>query len=133
MTTLGTQRLVTVATAIAFASVDLVQKATARLSLQHDRSTSTLLLMALVALVLIVLVPRILWTPVAVGAGIAAGGTLGNLVSLLVWSRGVPDPLVVHAVAFNLADVFVLCGDALLLCSAAVYVLRNRERLHLPV
>jgi len=133
VTTLGARRLITVVTAVAFGTVDLVQKATAGPSLQHERATPALLLMTLVAFVLIVLVPRIPWTPVALGAGVAAGGTLGNLVSLLVWSHGVPDPLVVHALAFNLADVFVLCGDALLLCSAAVYALRNRERLHLPV
>jgi len=133
VTTLRMQRLVTVATALAFATFDLVQKATAGASLQHARSASTLVLMGVVLLVLVVLVPRIRWTPVAVGAGIAAGGTLGNLVSLLVWSGGVPDPLVVRDVAFNLADVFVFCGDALLLSAAVVYALRNRDRLHLPV
>ena len=89
--------------------------------------------MALVVLVLVVLVPRIPLLPVAVGAGVAAGGTVANLASLFIWRDGVPDPLVVHAVAFNLADVFVLCGDALLLSSAAVYALRHRDRLHLPV
>src|SRR5439155_19044732 len=133
VTTLRTQRLVTVAPALAFATFDLVQKATAGASLQHARSASTLVLMGVVLLVLVVLVPRIRWTPVAVGAGIAAGGTLGNLVSLLVWSGGVPDPLVVRDIAFNLADVFVFCGHALLLSAAVVYALRNRDRLHLPV
>jgi len=124
---------VTVTTATAVATVDLVQKVTSGPSLQHERSAATLLLMALVVLVLVVLVPRIPLLPVAVGAGAAAGGTVGNLASLFIWRDGVPDPLVVHAVAFNLADVFVLCGDALLLSSAAVYALRHRDRLHLPV
>jgi lipoprotein signal peptidase len=131
--TLRIRRLVTVATATAVATVDLVQKATAGQSLQHERSAATLFLMALVVVVLIVLVPRIPLLPVAVGAGVAAGGTMGNLASLFIWRDGVPDPLVVHAVAFNLADIFVLCGDALLLSSAAVYALRHRDRLHLPV
>jgi len=131
--TLRIRRLVTVATATAVATVDLVQKATSGPSLQHERSAATLLLMALVVLVLVVLVPRIPLLPVAVGAGVAAGGTVANLASLFIWRDGVPDPLVVHAVAFNLADVFVLCGDALLLSSAAVYALRHRDRLHLPV
>jgi lipoprotein signal peptidase len=67
------------------------------------------------------------------GAGIAAGGALGNLVSALAWRAGVPDPLVLRDVAFNLADLFVLAGDALLLASAAVYALRNRDRLRQPV
>jgi lipoprotein signal peptidase len=134
---LRTRRLVAVATAVAFGTADLVQKAAAGPSLQHARPAEVLALMALVLLVLVVLVPRIPWLPVAFGAGIAAGGTVGNLASLLIWRDGVPDPLVVHsasgAIAFNLADVFVLCGDALLLCAAAVYALRNRDRLRLPV
>jgi hypothetical protein len=49
----------------------------------------------------------------------------------------VPDPLIVtsgvHAVAFNLADLFALAGDALLLSAVAVYGLRNRGRLAEPV
>ncbi len=133
MTSVRKQQVVTVAIAVVFATVDLVQKATAGPSLQHERSAATLLLMAVVVLVLVVVVPRIPWTPVALGAGVAAGGTVGNLVSLLVWRDGVPDPLVVNAVAFNLADVFVLCGDALLLSAAVVYALRHRDRLQLPV
>ena len=78
MTTLRKQRLVTVATALAFAAFDLVQKATAGASFQHARSASTLVLMGVVLLVLVVLVPRVRWTPVAVGAGIAAGGALSG-------------------------------------------------------
>jgi lipoprotein signal peptidase len=67
------------------------------------------------------------------GAAIAAGGALGNLVSLLVWSQGVPDPIVIHGatqgIAFNLADVFAFTGDALLLSAIVVHGLRNRSRL----
>ena len=133
MTSVRTQRLVIVATAMSLAIADVVDKAASGPSLQHERSVQTALLMAVVVLVLVILVPRIPWTPVALGAGVAAGGTLGNLVSLIVWRQGVPDPIVVGAVAFNLADVFVLCGDALLLSAAIVYALRNRDRLRLPV
>jgi lipoprotein signal peptidase len=53
---------------------------------------------------------------------------------MLVWHGDVPDPLVLRGwIAFNLADVFVLAGDALLLSAAVVYALRNRTRLRLPV
>src|SRR5207253_8151243 len=48
--TLRTRRLVTVATATAVATVDLVQKVTSGPSPQHERSAATLLLMALVVL-----------------------------------------------------------------------------------
>jgi hypothetical protein len=58
---------------------------------------------------------------------------LGNLVSLLAWSQGVPDPLVVagatHGLAFNLADLFALLGDALLLSAVVVYGVRQRGKL----
>jgi lipoprotein signal peptidase len=82
---------------------------------------------------LVVLVPRVPSNAAAVGAGIACGGALGNLVSLLAWSQGVPDPIVVsgalHGVAFNLADLFALTGDVLLIGAIAVHGARNRARL----
>jgi lipoprotein signal peptidase len=104
--------------------------------LDHLRSPAALLLMALVAGGLLLLVPRIPSTAVVVGGGIAAGGALGNLVSAVEWSAGVPDPIVVRGstvgIAFNLADVFVLAGDALLVSAAALHGLRNRQRLREP-
>jgi len=122
------------ALAAAFGAVDLVQKATAVDPIRHDRSFAAFVLMATVCVALVLVVPLLPWTPVLLGAGVAAGGALGNLVSMLVWHGGVPDPLVVSGwIAFNLADVFVLAGDALLLSAAVVYALRNRERLRLPV
>jgi hypothetical protein len=49
----------------------------------------------------------------------------------------VPDPLVVagavHGVAFNLADVFALTGDALLLSAIVLHGVRHRARLRQPV
>lgn len=86
---------------------------------------------------LVVLVPRIASNAAAVGAGIACGGALGNLVSALAWEQGVPDPIVVagvsHGIAFNLADVFALGGNAVLLSAAVLYGVRHRERLREPV
>ena len=82
---------------------------------------------------LVVLVPRVPSNAAAYGAGIACGGALGNLVSLFAWSQGVPDPLVVtgsiHGVAFNLADLFAIAGDALLLSAITLYGIRHRARL----
>ena len=44
-----------------------------------------------------------------------------------------PNPLVIgdygHGVAFNLADVFFMLGNLLLMSALIVEVLRNRERL----
>jgi lipoprotein signal peptidase len=129
MESLRARRLVAAGTAAAVAAVDLAQKALAGASLHHDRGPAAMLVMAAVAGALLLVVPRIPSLPVALGAGIGAGGALANLLSLLVWSRGVPDPLVRGTIAFNLADVAVLLGDALMLASAAVFALRNRARL----
>ena len=118
------------------AAVDLLQKAAAGPTLHHLRSPAALLLMAVVAAGLLLLVPRIPSTAVVIGGGIAAGGALGNLVSALVWSAGVPDPIVVRAstggIAFNLADIFVLAGDVLLVSAAALHGVRHRQRLREP-
>ena len=123
--------------ALTAAAVDLAQKALAGPTLHHLRSPAALLLMAAVAVGLLLLVPRIPSTAVVVGGGIAAGGAIGNLASALVWSAGVPDPIVVRGsiggIAFNLADVFVLAGDMLLVSAAAIHGLRNRQRLREPV
>jgi lipoprotein signal peptidase len=83
---------------------------------------------------LVALVPRLPSSAAALGAGLAAGGALGNLVSVLAWSEGVPDPIVLtgarYGIAFNLADVFAVVGDAMLLSATVLYGLRNRPRLH---
>lgn len=68
----------------------------------------------------------LLWVPsraVALSAGIAAGGVLGNLLSARWWTEGVPNPFLYRTdhvvVAFNLADVCIV-GGVLLLVAALV-------------
>ena len=83
---------------------------------------------------LIVFVPRLQSNVAAFGAGIACGGALGNLVSLLAWSQGVPDPFVVvgatYGLAFNLPDGFAVGGDAILLSAVLQHGLQRRAALH---
>lgn len=116
-----------------FASIDLLHKTFDPAEFHHSRTPFAALVMVALVAGLVLLVPRIPSNAAALGAGIACGGALGNFVSLLAWSEGVPNPLVVvgatHGVAFNLADLFALGGDALLLSAAAVHGVRNRERL----
>jgi lipoprotein signal peptidase len=89
--------------------------------------------MAALIVALVQLVPRLPSNVAAVGAGIACGGALGNLVSLLAWTDGVPDPFVVvgatHGVAFNLADVFAVCGDVLLVSTVLAIGVQRRAAL----
>jgi len=127
------RRTLLVCTAVSFATVDLVHKSLTHADFHHARTPFVALTIAAVIAALCILVPRVQSNTAAVGAGLACGGALGNLISLLVWSQGVPDPLVVadkmHGLAFNLADLFTIAGDALLLSAVVLYGLRHRARL----
>jgi lipoprotein signal peptidase len=131
--TVKMRRVLLLSCAGVFASIDLAHKALHPAEFHHARGLFAAFVMLALVAALIVLVPRIASNVAAVGAGIACGGALGNLVSLFAWAQGVPDPLVVvgatHAIAFNLADLFALVGDALLLSAAVVHGLRHRELL----
>ena len=127
------RRTLLVCIAISFALIDLVHKSFVPAEFHHARTPFIALIMVAVIAALIVLVPRVPSNAAACGAGIARGGALGNFISLLAWSQGVPDPLVVsgtqHGVAFNLADLFAITGDALLLSAIVLYGIRHRASL----
>jgi lipoprotein signal peptidase len=137
LSSMRSRRLILVSTALAFATVDLVHKSFAYAEFHHARTPYVTLLMAALIAALVILVPRLPSNVAAVGAGIACGGALGNLVSLLAWSQGVPDPLVIagatHGLAFNLADVFAVGGDSVLLSVVILLGLRRRTALREPV
>jgi lipoprotein signal peptidase len=99
----------------------------------HMRSAGVLALAGALAVALLALAPRVQSLPVALGAGVAAGGSLGTLVSGIAWSDGVPNPIMRGGIAFNLADVAIAVGDALLLTAALVHAWRNRQRLREPI
>jgi len=126
------RRTLLVCTAVSFAAIDLVHKSFAPTEFHHARTSFVAVMMGVVIAALVVLVPRVPSNAAAVGAGIACGGALGNLISVLAWSQGVPDPLVIgrtSGVAFNLADLFALSGDMLLLSAVAVHGVRHRHEL----
>lgn len=129
----SSRRTLAAGTAAAVAAVDLLDKVVAGNPFYHVRSAGAVLLMALVAIGLVAIVPRLPSTTAAVGAGVAAGGAVGNLVGALAWAQGVPDPIVAGGIAFNLADVSVLVGDALLLAATAVHAVRHRAWLRTSV
>ena len=134
------RRTLLVCIAVSFAAIDLMHKSFAAAEFHHARTPFIAVIIAAVIAALVVLVPYVPSNAAACGAGIACGGALGNLVSLLAWSQGVPDPLVVagslhgvagslHGVAFNLADLFAITGDALLLSAVTLHGVRHRTRL----
>lgn len=126
-----------ISTALVFASIDLLHKAFVTADIHHARTPYVTLVMAVLIASLVILVPRLPSNAAAVGAGVACGGALGNLVSLLAWAQGVPDPIVVvgatHGLAFNLADLFAVGGDALLLSAVILHGLHRRAHLHARV
>ena len=127
------RRRILIVTALVFAAIDLLQKALTSAEFHHARTPYITLLMGALITALVVLVPRLPSTTAAIGAGVACGGALGNLVSLLAWTQGVPDPFVVagatRGLAFNLADLFAVSGDALLLSAVTLYGMQQRARL----
>lgn len=126
------RRSTAVTVALAVLAAVIIHDALAPTPFHHHRSLATLFIAGLLATALLALAPRIRSSGVVLGAGIAAGGALATFVSGLAWG-GVPDPLVQGGIAFNLADVAIAFGDALLLVAALLYAWTNRARLREPV
>lgn len=120
-------------TAIVCAAVDLLHKSFTTAEFHHARTPYVTIVIGALITALVILVPRLPSNVAAVGAGVACGGALGNLVSLLAWAQGVPDPFVVvgatHGLAFNLADLFAVSGDSLLLSAVVLLGLQRRSAL----
>ena|SRR5215212_649417 len=127
------RRALVIVTALVFAAADLLHKVLTPAEFHHARTPYVTLVMGALIVALVVLVPRLPSNAAAIGAGVACGGALGNLVSLLAWAQGVPDPFVVvgatHGLAFNLADLFAVSGDALLLSAVLVLGMQRRSAL----
>jgi lipoprotein signal peptidase len=121
-----------VGTAILLAAVDLAYKVAAGGGNVHPRSALyvVVVIALLTAWVGTILAARSM--SLAIGGGVLAGGALGNVLSLAVWP-GVPNPLVLDLLAFNLADVFVLAGFALVGAITLDLVARSPERLGEPI
>jgi lipoprotein signal peptidase len=132
-----TRRLLLIVTALAFAAVDLLHKVLTPAEFHHARTPFVAFIMGALITALVMLVPKLPSNAAAVGAGIACGGALGNLVSVLTWSQGVPDPLVIagatRGIAFNLADLFAISGDAVLLTAVVLLGTQRRAALRDPV
>ena len=125
--------MVASAAAVVVLAIVVVQEALTPAPYHHARSVGALAVMAVLAALVLVVVPRVRSMSVAVGGGVAAGGALAMFVSGLVWHAGVPDPLVGGDYAFNLADVALVVGDVTLLVAAVAHAWDNRHGLHQPV
>ena len=98
----------------------------------HQRSGEWMIL-STVVLVFALLLTRLPSRLLAGGSGLLAAGVLGNLVSARLHGGLVPNPFVIVSgdveFAFNLADLFVLGGIALLTVAALRLTVRYRHLL----
>ena len=126
--------LLLVAPAAALAAIDLMVKATVPTAAWafHHRSDAwiALCLVLLVGAALLCLVPS---ASVALAGGVMSSGVIGNLVSARADGNWVPNPLLISdgrfTLAFNLADVFFLLGNLLLMATLMAEAIRHRDRL----
>jgi hypothetical protein len=129
--------LLFVAPTVVLVFVDQVVKATISTPLWafHQRSYGWVVLSiaVLVGAFFLTLVPS---RAVAVAAGVMSAGAIGNLISWRSDGNRVPNPLVIgdyqRGFAFNLADVFFLVGNSLLMTVLIVLIVRRRDRLAPP-
>ena len=126
------RRAIAVAAALVVLSVALTHEAVSPTQFHHGRSAGVLVLAGVIAVGLLALAPRVPSLGVALGAGVAAGGALATLVSGLAWN-GVPDPLVRAGIAFNLSDLAIGGGDALLVAAVLVHAWTHRRTLRQPL
>jgi lipoprotein signal peptidase len=124
---------VALAAAAAVVAATLVQDALAAGRLSHPRPVIVLLGAAAIGIALLALAPRARSWPLSLGAGVAAGGAVATAIAGLAWRAGVPDPLVHGGVAFNLADVAIAGGDALMVAAALSRMWRQQASLRAPV
>jgi lipoprotein signal peptidase len=124
--------LVLVGTAAIVALADLGHKATAAPEYLHGRSAGYVVLVLGLTLAWAAAIVLTRSPALALGGGIAAGGAIGNVFSLVFWP-GVPNPIDVAPVAFNLADVFVLVGFLFVAGATIALACRDRERLREPL
>ncbi len=126
------RRVVLLAVAAVLTAVDLGQKVSAPVY-GHPRSAAFVALAAALTVAVVWLVPRVPSRPLAVAGGLAAAGAFGNLVSALAWRGGVPNPIMLGDIAFNIADVCAVTGAVALVVGAALFALRNPALLRQPI
>lgn len=118
-------------TASLLAGVDLAHKAAAGATSLHERSPAYAALVLVLAGAWAAAILATHSLSIALAGGVLAGGAIGNLASLALWP-GVPNPIELDPVAFNLADVFVVAGFVLTAGATLVFAVRNRDRLDEP-
>lgn len=126
------RRRLLIAVAVLLTAVDLVQKAGAPVY-GHPRGVGYVFVAAALTVLLVLFVPRVPSRALAIAGGVAAAGAFGNLVSALTWRGGIPNPIVVGEVAFNIADLCAVAGAVALVLGALLFALRHPALLRQPI
>ncbi|MGH3080012.1 MAG: signal peptidase II [Gaiellaceae bacterium] len=114
------------------AAVDLAHKTGAGVGYLHERSAAYLFVVVVLSVVWAAAILATRSVTMAIGGGAVLGGAGGNLISLAFWP-GVPNPIEVAPIEFNLADVFVLAGFVVVAGATIALLCGDRERLGRPV
>ena len=121
------------AAAFAAGGADLAHKASSEAQYLHQRSASYVVCVLALGAAWAAAIVATRSLPMALGGGVLTGGIAGNVASLALWP-GVPNPIELEPIAFNLADVvFVVAGFVSVALAALALVVREPERLHDPV
>jgi hypothetical protein len=120
------------ATAVVLASLDLAHKATAGGVNLHPRSAAYVAVVITLATAWVAAILAARSLALAVAGGVVAGGVLANLASLILWT-GVPNPIMVGPIAFNLADVLVVAGFVVVAVVVLALAARGADRLREPI
>jgi hypothetical protein len=119
--------------ALTVAVVDLVDKAVSSTlpSAYHARGLGGALAMVAMVVIGAWFFPRAGSLPIAVAGGLMVGGGLANVLSLGIWGRGVPNPLLSErlGIAYNLADVAIGLGLLSMLGATLLFALQHRGEL----
>jgi len=121
-----------VAAALVAAAADLAHKGATDPRYLHERSASYVLLALVLGAAWAVAIVATRSVPLAIGGGVLSGGIAGNVLSLALWP-GVPNPIEVEPIAFNLADLFVVGGFLCVASTTLALVVRDPARLRQPV
>jgi hypothetical protein len=118
------------AVALALAVADLVVEGSVRANpaYAHHRTQGWMGL-SFGVLLLVLLSTRLPSRLFALGAGVLAGGLLGNLGSAAIHHFLIPNPFVAGDVAFNLADVSVVAGVVIVGVAGMLLAVRHRHLL----
>jgi lipoprotein signal peptidase len=118
--------------ALVLTAVDLLQKAREPVY-GHPRGPVYIVVAAVLAGLVTAFVPRVPSRALSLAGGVAVAGALGNLVSALAWRGGVPNPILVGDIAFNVADVCAVGGSIALVLGAALFALTHPALLRQPI